>query len=1020
MYNLSGNVFSGGSGLEVHYNTLFNVSGGMNSTTSAWNNIAQNCGNPGIGGQGNYNCATNNTADYSGTIDAEDLVADPLFADPLVTGDFRLKVDSPCYNTAEPNNGIQACRGAHTCGVELADNFTSATTAYTISFVPFGDIPSSGQIEITFPAGFNLLAVTNVITTSTWGTTAGTFSFYVTGQVLTITRNGDGTVAPALGAQNLIIQNVQNGNAIGQFYYLIVGTREGNSFKLEGDYIDYPRESNYFELVPAGFVLVDNLPPNYSTVSLTPQITCVFSTNIVRSSVTNNYTLQDSNWDYASIIYSFTNSDKTALMSSSQVLQPNEFYTVTLTTNLESGTGGNLSYTTQLHFYTTTRNETGHRYSTNRMNGSLADWDLINNVTYNTTGVEKVANDTGDNQWGQTSELWATWDTNYLYIAIKKAVAGSVEDWYDYIAIDVTRDDQGATSNPVAGDVNAFTYDDNRRPEYLLWFDHDDLFFPVWQEYRRYDWNGTTWVQNSIDATNMQDDGNQVLEVRLPWSMFGGVPNRISLCAYTFRASDATNVFDFCPGTVSGPTNWVTIDPDNNGDEIPDGASPPMPKPQIALSKYITNVTLSSSSLGSNVLPGSTIHYEICWSNKGNVALTGVILFDKIPDNTYYVFNSLTYEVVIGSSVWIEEWSTSLGAPIQSYVSPQYSSIEPVPADTCTWLRTKTIDLPSGESGYMRFKVTAGNLPAGSQLTNITFFTCMQVDYVSGTGFSLIVSTQYGGAFSLVSDITGASIGTTNYFNVDFTNKGNITTSFSLIMSHTNSITSLSYFDIAIVTNEVVISSMDNLDSGVIFSFQVRIIATDSLLKDGDWLDFRLRAQAENNTDATNYMGDDGIRYGGDIGEDWNGVKGANPGYIYHQDSWIRLQLYGAPVMPLLEITKSVSNIRLGGIPLTRSIPGSTASYMISYSNAGAADADNAIIYDEIPANTGLNTNYMLPPTAGWTVQYSTNVNPGQSYGSIAYSATYTSKTNVKWVRWIKSSVGTGEQGTFIYTVIIK
>ena len=121
---------------------------------------------------------------------------------------------------------------------------------------------------------------------------------------------------------------------------------------------------------------------------------------------------------------------------------------------------------------------------------------------------------------------------------------------------------------------------------------------------------------------------------------------------------------------------------------------------------------------------------------------------------------------------------------------------------------------------------------------------------------------------------------------------------------------------------------------------------------------------------------------------------------------------------PQLGITKSVSNIMLGGIQITRPVPGATAIYMISYSNAGNATADNAVIYDAIPVNTVYNTNYMIAP--GWTAQYSTNVDPSQNYNSSDYSDTYTTKTNIKWVRWKNASVAIGENGVFIYKVIIK
>ena len=205
------------------------------------------------------------------------------------------------------------------------------------------------------------------------------------------------------------------------------------------------------------------------------------------------------------------------------------------------------------------------------------------------------------------------------------------------------------------------------------------------------------------------------------------------------------------------------------------------------------------------------------------------------------------------------------------------------------------------------------------------------------------------------------------------------------------------------------------------FTFQIRIITTNGNLGPGDSIDFHIRAQADGNTTATNYVGDDGVEYGGDIGQDRFGFAGANPGQIYQQGNIdISLQLQGGPGTTSLDITKSVSNVMLGGMPVSAPTPGSTIIYKISYSNSGSVNADYVVIYDRIPANTMYNTNYLLPPTTGWTSQYSTNVNPDQSYGSTAYSATYASKTNVEWVRWIKPGVGIGEKGVFIYEVFVK
>ncbi len=504
--------------------------------------------------------------------------------------------------------------------------------------------------------------------------------------------------------------------------------------------------------------------------------------------------------------------------------------------------------------------------------------------------------------------------------------------------------------------------------------------------------------------------------------MFGQVPNRISLCAYSYYSG---GINDYCPEEISGPTNWITIDPDNNSDEIPDGGvQAPPPTPGFIISKYFTNISLSSGLLGTNLMPGSTIHYEISWSNE-NIALTNAIIYDKIPENCIYVSNSLSQEVAIGSSTWETQWSTNTN-PDQSFNSAVYTSPEPSPAGETKWVRTKCLNLPAGESGYMRFNVTAGYLPAGSRLTNMSYFTCKQAEFLSWDKYGLTAATQYGGRFSYIADAI-TNLGSTYYFNIAFTNKGNSMLDFPLTILYTNSSTSNHYFNISIVTNDIEISSIYNLDMGDYFAFQVKIIVTNNELTAGDWLDFRIRAQADNNTSATNYLGDDGIRYGGDIGEDWNGNNDTYPGYIYQQGNTnIRLLLQDGAGTAQIEITKSISNIMLGPSTIAGAIPGATIIYKISYSNTGTAGGINTVIYDAISTFVIYKTNYLSPPTIGWTAQYSTNINPGQNYGSTDYTNWYTMmsnfwwRTNLHWIRWKKPLIPVGEEGIIIYRTIIK
>ncbi len=126
--------------------------------------------------------------------------------------------------------------------------------------------------------------------------------------------------------------------------------------------------------------------------------------------------------------------------------------------------------------------------------------------------------------------------------------------------------------------------------------------------------------------------------------------------------------------------------------------------------------------------------------------------------------------------------------------------------------------------------------------------------------------------------------------------------------------------------------------------------------------------------------------------------------------------------IPILSISKSISNVMLGGVPVSTPIPGATVTYIITYSNSGTGDAINMLIYDQLPGITVYFTNYMGTAT-GWSEAYSTNAGPDQSWGSADYTAGPPGgavKSNVRWIRWKKALVPAGESGTIFYQVIIK
>jgi len=122
-----------------------------------------------------------------------------------------------------------------------------------------------------------------------------------------------------------------------------------------------------------------------------------------------------------------------------------------------------------------------------------------------------------------------------------------------------------------------------------------------------------------------------------------------------------------------------------------------------------------------------------------------------------------------------------------------------------------------------------------------------------------------------------------------------------------------------------------------------------------------------------------------------------------------------------LSIVKSVENVTLGGSG-SLPIPGTTIDYLITYSNTGSIAANNVIIYDDLPVNYVVYKTNGGGTATGWTVQYSTNTTPDQSWDSTHYNSVLpANKADIKWIRWIKASVGTAEDGlTLKYSVTIK
>jgi uncharacterized repeat protein (TIGR01451 family) len=115
---------------------------------------------------------------------------------------------------------------------------------------------------------------------------------------------------------------------------------------------------------------------------------------------------------------------------------------------------------------------------------------------------------------------------------------------------------------------------------------------------------------------------------------------------------------------------------------------------------------------------------------------------------------------------------------------------------------------------------------------------------------------------------------------------------------------------------------------------------------------------------------------------------------------------------------KEVTNVTLLGIA-SKPIPGSTLSFRITCSNRSTTAGVNVIVIDRVMTNTSFVTNSAFAP-AGWTLEYSTNLGPSQSYLSAGYSTVQPAPAKVKWLRWKRASWASLAKETFRYRVVIR
>jgi len=257
---------------------------------------------------------------------------------------------------------------------------------------------------------------------------------------------------------------------------------------------------------------------NAQNISLISKITATFNLPILSSTITDNFILYDSEEKlikYQRIdILNGTN----VIFVPFTPLDPNEFYTVSITSNIHDSVYGSfIRQNTNAYFKTCPGWETFHYYNTIDLNQFLSDWIPGNCIAIHTNAYELLEEDVIFPSDGppivSTHKLYVTWDTNqigdtcYLYIGLIKNNNGFAKNtWYDYIALDVTRDNKGATFFIDGSFTNFFQYA-FRKPEYIFKITHN-AGQKYWNALETYKWNGLTWVAGPTGIAGTTNNGH--------------------------------------------------------------------------------------------------------------------------------------------------------------------------------------------------------------------------------------------------------------------------------------------------------------------------------------------------------------------------------------------------------------------------------------------------------------------------------------------------------------------------------
>jgi hypothetical protein len=150
------------------------------------------------------------------------------------TGTYSLATLTSTDSVIDTDTGVTAdtivASTLTSTNVEPTSLVASANGTVTVTFTTINSLPNNGRVRVTFPAGFNVSGASG----ATCSSMDGGFTTSVSGQEVTITRNGAGS-PEAPGPQTCTINSITNPGSAGSTGTYTITTLTGASQTIDND-----------------------------------------------------------------------------------------------------------------------------------------------------------------------------------------------------------------------------------------------------------------------------------------------------------------------------------------------------------------------------------------------------------------------------------------------------------------------------------------------------------------------------------------------------------------------------------------------------------------------------------------------------------------------------------------------------------------------------------------------------------------------------------------------------------------